>query len=78
MNGGRDVRVEPVGGCGMKVSTPEYTDYVFLGDELVEEDCGDVRFVGRAGWIRRGAAGEVEASLPDGELIEAFGAHSFR
>jgi hypothetical protein len=46
---------------------------VFLHDEVVEETADDVRFVGRAGWIRRAAVGGVQAIVPDGEGIEAFG-----
>ncbi len=70
---GREVRVEPVGASGMKVITPEYTDYVWLHNDVVEERQSEVRFIGRSGWIRREASGAVRAVVPDGELIEAFG-----
>jgi len=70
---GREVRVESFGASGMKVVTPEYTDHVWLHNDLVEESIDGVRFVGRAGWIRRAADGTVTACVPDGELIEAFG-----
>jgi len=57
----------------MKVTTPEYTDYVFLNDEAVSESVGDVRFNGRAGWIRGEADGVVRACVTDGDSIAAFG-----
>lgn len=70
---GRNVTIEPFGGCGVKVSTPEYTDYAFANDEMAYETIGDVRFEGRAGWIRRETNGNILASVPDGDLIQAFG-----
>ena len=71
---GRRVHVEKVCSSGIKVTTPEYTDYVWTGDQVVEECCsGDVRFVGRVGWIRRRADGRVEACVVDGDMIQAFG-----
>jgi hypothetical protein len=73
---GREVRCERVGECGIRVQTPEYTDYVFLHNEPADERHGEVRFVGRVGWIRRASDGRVTAVLPDGEAIGAFG-HQF-
>jgi hypothetical protein len=83
---GRSVRIEPVGATGMKVITPEYTDYVWLHNDVVDErwtptspaasDCGRdsaIHFIGRAGWIRRAKNGSIQACLADGELIQAFG-----
>lgn len=69
----RDVRIENVGSCGMKVVTQEYTDYVFIGNEVVDEQCGEVGFSGRVGWMRRDAKGNIQACVPDGDLIQAFG-----
>jgi hypothetical protein len=69
----REVRIENVGVCGMKVVTPEYTDYVFIHNDVIDESCDGVRFVGRVGWIRRDAKGNVQACVPDGDLIQAFG-----
>ena len=32
------MRIENVGSCGMKITTPEYTDFVvFVNDEIVRE-----------------------------------------
>ena len=70
---GRDVRVQAVGKSGMSVVTPEYSDYVFLDNEVLDETGGDVRFTGRVGWIRREASGRIRACVPDGEAIAAFG-----
>jgi hypothetical protein len=70
---GREVRIEAVGESGIKVVTPEYTDYVWLHNDAVDEVADGVRFVGRAGWMRRTAAGAVMACVPDGEHIAAFG-----
>jgi hypothetical protein len=70
---GREIRIESFGASGMKVVTPEYTDHVWLHNDMVDESIDGVRFVGRAGWIRRAADGAVTACVPDGELIEAFG-----
>jgi hypothetical protein len=70
---GREVRIESFGASGMKVVTPEYTDHVWLHNDMLDESIDGVRFVGRAGWIRRAADGAVAACVPDGELIEAFG-----
>ncbi len=69
----RDVQITSVGSSGMKVVTPEYTDYVFVHDEVVEERTDAVAFTGRCGWIRKHADGRVQAVVPDGERIEAFG-----
>lgn len=65
----RDVRIEPLGKEGIQVTTPEYTDHVYISDTTMEE----AGFTGRAGWIRRYADGRIEACVPDGERIEAFG-----
>jgi len=70
---GREVTIEPAGRCGMLVRTPEYTDYVFINDDDVFETFEGGAFIGRAGWIRKTAAGAVAACVPDGDLLEAFG-----
>ncbi|MFW5856744.1 MAG: hypothetical protein ACOCX4_02615 [Planctomycetota bacterium] len=69
----RDVTLAPAGAHGMRVETPEYTDYVFLHDDLIEETFDGIAFRGRAGWIRREADGTIRAGLVDGDWIEAFG-----
>ena len=69
----REVRIENVGNCGIKVVTPEYTDYVFIHNDVIDESCDGVRFVGRVGWIRRDAKGNIQACVPDGDVIQAFG-----
>ncbi|MFA6292473.1 MAG: hypothetical protein WC637_11860 [Victivallales bacterium] len=69
----REVRIENVEEFGMKVVTPEYTDYVFIHNDVIDESCDGVRFVGRVGWIRRDAKGNVQACVPDGDVIQAFG-----
>lgn len=66
---GRDVVITAAGKTGVKIETPEYSDYVFLGDEWVEEECDEIQFSGRAGWIRRETNGTVQTALPDGECI---------
>ena len=70
---GREVRVSGVGEHGIEVVTPEYVDYVFLHNDVVEQTVGAVRFVGRAGWIRRDVEGGIQACVPDGDSIQAFG-----
>jgi hypothetical protein len=70
---GRNVSVESFGESGVKVITPEYTDYAFANDQVVNESQDGVSFSGRAGWIRREASGNVIACMPDGDVIEAFG-----
>ena len=83
---GRSVRIEPVGASGMKVVTPEYTDYVWLHNDVMDERWtptspaasdsareSAIHFIGRAGWIRRRSDGTIMASLADGERIQAFG-----
>lgn len=70
----RDVHIEPCGVSGMKVVTPEYTDYIWLHNDGVDEAGDDgVHFIGRAGWIRSLSDGSVSACLADGERIQAFG-----
>ncbi|MCX5659167.1 MAG: hypothetical protein NTW19_05520 [Planctomycetota bacterium] len=69
----RKVEITRVGKTGVRVSTPEYVDYAFVSDEVATERLADVAFVGRAGWIRRWACGKIEAAMPDGDLIGAFG-----
>ena len=69
----RAVTVETCSEHGVRIETPDYVDYAFLHNETVEENLGDVRFVGRAGWIRRHADGRIEACVPDGEVVTAFG-----
>ncbi|MEI8141015.1 MAG: hypothetical protein WCI03_14260 [bacterium] len=83
---GRDVHIESCGCSGMKVVTPDYTDYVWLHNDVVDErwtptspaasDGGKdsaIHFIGRAGWIRRTKDGRIQVCLADGELIQAFG-----
>ena len=70
---GRHVAVTSVGTSGMRVETDEYTDYVFLHNDLVDERLGEVSFSGRSGWIRRTSTGNVTACVIDGDSIEAFG-----
>ena len=70
---GREVRIENFGNCGIKVVTPEYTDYVFMHNDVIDESCDGVCFVGRVGWIRRDADGKITACVPDGDLLQAFG-----
>jgi hypothetical protein len=69
----RAVTLEALDGAGMKVVTPEFTDYVFLHDDSVETVTPEVRFRGACGWIRRSRDGGVMACVPDGESMEAFG-----
>lgn len=69
----RALTLETAGRCGIKVTTPEYTDYVFMHNKTIREVRDDVRFTGCVGWIRRSASGEVQACVPWGDLIEAFG-----
>jgi hypothetical protein len=66
---GRDVQIEAIGDAGIKVITPEYTDYVFLHNSMVYQP----EFTGRAGWIRQYKDGKIESVVPDGESITAFG-----
>ncbi len=68
----REVRIESVGG-GIKVTTPEYTDYVFMNNEVAKEKGPGIIFTGRSGWIRQEKNGRIQACVPDGEHIEAFG-----
>lgn len=69
----RAVTIESCGASGMKITTPEYTDYVFVSDTTVREQVGDVQFIGKVGWIRRDALGEIRAVVAEGERIQAFG-----
>lgn len=73
---GREVAVSAMGDHGVKIVTSEYTDYVFLHDEFIRVETGEAAFQGRAGWIRRERGGRVQACVPDGDLIAAFG-HTF-
>ncbi len=66
---GRDVLMESFGESGIKVITPEYTDYVFLHNDVINQP----GFNGRAGWIRQYADGRITSVVPDGECISAFG-----
>ena len=70
---GRNVAIGKAGQAGVRVTTPEYTDYIFIGDAISAEKAGGVSFDGRVGWIRREASGNVIACMPDGDAIEAFG-----
>jgi hypothetical protein len=69
----RGVTIERIGVTGVKVVTPEYTDYAFANDELVRENADGVSFIGRAGWVRRTTTGTVSACMIDGDEIAAFG-----
>jgi hypothetical protein len=69
----RKVELEPFASAGICVRTPEYTDYVFLHNDPVEIQEGDVAFTGRTGWMRCCGDGTVQASVIDGEHIAAFG-----
>ncbi|MBI2437581.1 MAG: hypothetical protein HYV36_02045 [Lentisphaerae bacterium] len=69
----RAVTLAPEGPYGIRVTTPEYTDYVFLHNEPVETRVDGAYFAGRVGWIRREAGGAVRAVVPDGRGIAAFG-----
>jgi len=69
----RQVTVSTIGTTGVKIVTPEYTDFAFASDQVVEEQTSEVRFSGRVGWIRREASGKITACMPDGDVIEAFG-----
>ena len=69
----REVSIESCGTAGMKITTPEYTDYVFVSDTRISEQLDDVHFIGKSGWIRRDARGEIRAVMAEGERIEAFG-----
>jgi hypothetical protein len=70
---GRDVRIAAAGENGVSVVTPEYTDYIFLHNDVVTEQTPEVSFAGRVGWIRRDAAGHIRAVVPNGDRITAFG-----
>ena len=76
----RPVRLEACGEYGVRIITPEYTDVVWLHNEAIATATGAevdaVAFCGRAGWVRRTAAGAVQAILPDGDALTAFG-HRF-
>lgn len=69
----RDVKLTAVGQYGMKVQTHQFTDYVFLHDEVIHEKVDDVVFHGRQGWIRQTADGQIQAMLIDGQSLQAFG-----
>jgi hypothetical protein len=66
----RDVRIEPAGETGFRVTTPDYADLVFLNDDYVEEQVGNVVFRGRAGWLRRHRDGRIESQAPSGSFPE--------
>jgi hypothetical protein len=70
---GRNVRIDRLGSCGVRVTTPEYEDIVFLNDECVIEETTQAQFCGRVGWIRRETSGEIRACLPSGDWIHGFG-----
>lgn len=70
---GRAVQIESAGEFGIRVVTPEYTDYVFIHNEPIDFTTSTAAFFGRAGWIRQWADGRVQACVPDGEMIRAFG-----
>ena len=68
----RQVTIESFGACGAKITTPQYTDYAFINDQLVTEQVDGVSFTGRVGWIRRHSDGRILAAMPDGDVIAAF------
>jgi hypothetical protein len=71
----RDVTITAAGDAGIRVTTSAYTDYVFLHNDPVTVELPDgVGFDGRVAWIRRTAKGEIQACVPDGSGIAAFGA----
>ncbi|MFW6058809.1 MAG: hypothetical protein ACODAQ_01425 [Phycisphaeraceae bacterium] len=71
---GGSVTIAPAGEVGVRVETPQYTDYVFVNDQrLTTRVEQGVAFRGRVGWMRRWTDGAVQACVPDGEWIEAFG-----
>ncbi len=69
----RAVDIAPLGAHGVRITTAQYTDCVFLHDEAIEARTPDASFTGRVGWIRRQQDGAVQACVPEGELISAFG-----
>jgi len=69
---GRELQIKNIGKYGIKVITPEYTDYVFLHNDFINEITDEVSFRGRAGWIRKTSDGNIFASIPDGSAISAF------
>jgi len=69
----RSVTLSAVGRHGIKVVTDAYTDIVFLHNDFVEEQTEEASFSGRAGWIRRTRDERVQACVPDGAAIAAFG-----
>jgi len=69
----RAVQTGSVGRTGIRVAGDEYTDYLFLHDEVIAEETEEVSFFGRSGWIRRWKDGRVSACLIDGERLGAFG-----
>lgn len=70
---GRDVKMTNVGNHGIKIITQEYTDYVFVHNDFIHEETAEVSFSGKVGWIRKTAGGDIQAVVPDGDFIEAFG-----
>ncbi len=71
---GRDVRLEALGPYGIRITTPEYTDCVWLHDApVVTTSEGGFAFRGRAGWVRRMADGTRLACLADGDALTGFG-----
>jgi hypothetical protein len=70
---GRDVDFAPCLSTGIRVTTPEYVDYVFAGDETIDEAAGDIAFRGRNAWIRRTNTGDIRACMIDGDHLQAFG-----
>ncbi len=75
---GREVSIRSLGATGFCITTPVYTDIVFIGDRdqvetITDPLLGQIRFVGRAGWMRRTAAGVVSAVVSDGSEFTAFG-----
>jgi hypothetical protein len=73
----RALSMIPVGNHGVKVVTPEYTDYVFLHNQDIREDFVDagqtVSFVGQGGWIRKNSDGSIQAMMINGQSMAAFG-----
>ncbi len=68
----REVRIGRIGHTGMRVTTPEYTDTVFIGNEYIEEDLDAVRFAGKTAWLRQ-TADSIQAVMVDGDRLQASG-----
>lgn len=67
---GREVSVKSVGLYGFQVKTPDYVDVIFIHNDFIEDEVGDIRFAGRVGWIRMTPDGNTQAYMVDGERFE--------